>query len=225
MIIEMTYDLQDKLMLKPFAGERNVCYVVVAPETDGVVKACRRFFTELSQMYEQCSLGRHTPYQHLRDGVLRVGRTLAPAINDKPISDWFKRIDALPHAAKLRLIAKICRHQLAPLLGQHGPDISSATPPSSQQTTGGAGSSQDNVFTKPQPRPSTPTATLLSPPAKDEGPKGESLCPSPPVVRLPCGPSTPSPFYPHDPSPPPCSPMLCVYLHNGYNLIPLFQTY
>ena len=84
--------LQDKLLLKPYGGDRNISYVVVAPDNDLITKCCKRFFQELSQLYGQCQLGRHMPYQGQRDGILSVGRNQAASVGDKPTNDWFNKL-------------------------------------------------------------------------------------------------------------------------------------
>ena len=62
-------------MLEPYAGSRDVSYVVVAPENDFVLSTAKTFFTELTTTYETCRLGSHRPLtDKLRDGILRVSR-------------------------------------------------------------------------------------------------------------------------------------------------------
>lgn len=43
-----------KLFLEPFAGSRDVAYVVVAPDSDLVLENTKQFFKELSMTYEVC---------------------------------------------------------------------------------------------------------------------------------------------------------------------------
>lgn len=65
---------------------------MVVPDSDGLVKSCKKFFQELSLVFEQCQLGKHMPYQALPDGIFRVGKKLAASVNEKPMSDWFKKL-------------------------------------------------------------------------------------------------------------------------------------
>jgi mediator of RNA polymerase II transcription subunit 13 len=81
------------MMLEPFSRKRNVVYVVVAPDNEFLLEHVRRFFGELSSMYEQCRLGRHQPFTHsLRDGILRIGKNAANKVIDEPVTEWFKLI-------------------------------------------------------------------------------------------------------------------------------------
>lgn len=71
-------------------------------------------------------------------------------------------LDFLPFVDKIKLIAKACRHVLAPQISQTAPDIS-LTPPTTTSN-----SNQDSVFTKPN-QPSNNSATgMFSPPMRDE---------------------------------------------------------
>ena len=80
--------------------------------------------------------------------------------------------DNMPIGQKLKLIAKVCKHHLAPLLSNKAPDITSPPPPSSHMSGGG---SQEGVFTRPtQPgvpgglTPSSSSGGLFSPPPQRE---------------------------------------------------------
>lgn len=81
--------------------------------------------------------------------------------------------DPIPFAEKIKLIAKVCRHYVAPQLSQMPPDITSPPLPSQ---------SQDSVFTKPtQPSGGSQgqqqSAALFSPPRHDEpSAQGEQAC-------------------------------------------------
>lgn len=83
-------------MLEPFSHKRNVVYVVVAPDNDFLLEHVKRYFSELSAMYEQCRLGKHQPFTHrLRDGIMRIGKNAASKVSDEPVADWFKLIGEL----------------------------------------------------------------------------------------------------------------------------------
>ncbi|KAF6025450.1 MED13L [Bugula neritina] len=159
----------DKLSLKPYGGQRNISYVVITPDNDLITSASKSFFTELTHIYSQCQLGKHMPYQGLRDGIIRVNKHLASSVGDKPTSDWFNKLDSLPIAQKMKLIARVCKHYLAPLLCNKAPDITSPPPPSAAAYS----SAHEGVFTKPsQPGPSAPVSNphsgVFSPPSRDE---------------------------------------------------------
>jgi len=44
--------LQEKLLLEPYASQRDVAYIVVAPENDLVLNNVKLFFKEFSAVYE-----------------------------------------------------------------------------------------------------------------------------------------------------------------------------
>lgn len=79
-------------MLKPYGKERNISYVVVSPDSPVITKACKAFFQELSQVYNQSQLGKHMPYQGQRDGILQVGKQFAAALSDKTTGSWFNKL-------------------------------------------------------------------------------------------------------------------------------------
>ena len=51
----------DRLLLEPYSKQRDVAYIVVAPDVDCVIAKTKLFFKELSSTYEMCRLGRHAP--------------------------------------------------------------------------------------------------------------------------------------------------------------------
>lgn len=42
----------EKLLLEPYAGPRDIAYIVVAPDSDNVVSKAKTYFRELSTTYE-----------------------------------------------------------------------------------------------------------------------------------------------------------------------------
>lgn len=46
--------LQEKLLLEPYSCQRDVAYIVVAPENDLVLNSVKLFFKEFSAVYEVC---------------------------------------------------------------------------------------------------------------------------------------------------------------------------
>lgn len=80
-------------MLEPYSKQKDVGYVIVAPDNDYILTHVRLFFRELSTLYELCRLGRHVPVsQKLRDGVMRVGKKSASDVADQPVDEWFSLI-------------------------------------------------------------------------------------------------------------------------------------
>ncbi|EFX71474.1 hypothetical protein DAPPUDRAFT_60138 [Daphnia pulex] len=106
----------DRLLLEPYSRQRDVAYIVLAPEMDYVLSRTKIFFKELSATYEMCRFGRHVPYKGLRDGILRVGKSAAAKLANDAVDDWFSNIGDSPIASLLRLYAKVCRYHLAPTL-------------------------------------------------------------------------------------------------------------
>ncbi len=80
-------------MLEPFGKQRDIAYVVVAPDNAFVLSQVRFFFRELSRTYELCRFGRHRPLsEKLRDGIMRVGSAAAQKVENEPPEEWFRRI-------------------------------------------------------------------------------------------------------------------------------------
>ena len=44
--------MQEKLLLEPYSCQRDVAYIVVAPENDLVLNNVKMFFKEFSAVYE-----------------------------------------------------------------------------------------------------------------------------------------------------------------------------
>lgn len=83
---------QDKLLLEPYGKPRDVVYVVVSPDSDYVLTHVKRFFKELSTVYELSRLGKHSPMSKvLRDGIMRVGKK-AQNLGKEQVEDWFLNI-------------------------------------------------------------------------------------------------------------------------------------
>ncbi|XP_035216520.1 mediator of RNA polymerase II transcription subunit 13-like, partial [Stegodyphus dumicola] len=115
----------DKLLLEPYTNSRDVAYVVVAPDSDCVLTHVKKYFKELSTIYELCRLGRHCPITKvLRDGIMRVGKSTAKKLADEPVDDWFSLIGDGPIASRLKLYAQACRYHLAPHLATQPLDSS-----------------------------------------------------------------------------------------------------
>ena len=87
--------------------------MVVAPDNEFILSNVRKYFKELSSVYELCRLGRHSPISKvLRDGIMRVGKTAAKRLADEEVHGWFTNLGESATAAKLRLYAQVCRHHL-----------------------------------------------------------------------------------------------------------------
>ncbi|XP_046744733.1 mediator of RNA polymerase II transcription subunit 13-like isoform X2 [Diprion similis] len=157
----------EKLLLEPYAGPRDVAYVVVAPDSEPVITKVRSFFRELSTTYEICRLGRHTPISKVvRDGILRVGKVTTQKLTKQPIDEWFKLLGENQIGELLRLYAHVCNYRLAPYLTQVIQDRSLLEPgdsPSKQQQP------------PPAPTPETTPATPDSSTPKPEPTEGENV--------------------------------------------------
>lgn len=104
---------QDKDILEPYGHRRDIAYVIVTPENDFIMNSVKPFFKELGTMYEWLKLGRHCPIsEKLRDGILRVGRTMLQKLGEQDVDEWFKLLGDSPVAAKLKLYAQTCKHYL-----------------------------------------------------------------------------------------------------------------
>lgn len=63
----------------------------------------RNFFRYFASSYkhfffphQMCRLGQHKPIcKVLRDGIMRVGKTVAQKLTDELVSEWFNRLGAL----------------------------------------------------------------------------------------------------------------------------------
>eukprot|EP00794_Sanderia_malayensis_P013792 gene13792-15235_t len=105
-----------KLFLEPFGGQRDVAYVVVAPDSDLVLENTKQFFKELSGIYESMNLGKHCPITRvLREGIIRVGQKVMQILSNEPVDEWFSQDDT-PENARMKLIAQVCKYHLGPHL-------------------------------------------------------------------------------------------------------------
>ncbi|KAK2588519.1 hypothetical protein KPH14_006300 [Odynerus spinipes] len=168
----------EKLLLEPYAGPRDVAYVVVAPDSDCVVNKVKSFFRELSTTYEICRLGRHTPISKvLRDGILRVGKSAAQKLAKQPIDEWFKLLGENQIGELLRLYAQVCNHRLAPYLTQVIQDRSLLDPGDSQLPNKQQQQQQQQQTTVPvtDTMPATPDVMTTKPESvESENPRSET---------------------------------------------------
>ncbi|XP_029056486.1 mediator of RNA polymerase II transcription subunit 13 isoform X1 [Osmia bicornis bicornis] len=163
----------EKLLLEPYAGPRDVAYVVVAPDSDCVVNKVKSFFRELSTTYEICRLGRHTPISKaLRDGILRVGKSSVQKQTKQPIDDWFKLLGENQLGELLRLYAQVCNHRLAPYLTQVIQDRSLLDPGDSQAINK---QQQQQTIPVTDTMPATPDVMTTKPESVEgENPRSET---------------------------------------------------
>ncbi|XP_076632005.1 mediator complex subunit skuld isoform X1 [Colletes latitarsis] len=167
----------EKLLLEPYAGPRDVAYVVVAPDSDCVIDKVKSFFRELSTTYEICRLGRHTPISKaLRDGILRVGKSSVQNKVKQPIDDWFKLLGENQLGELLRLYAQVCNHRLAPYLTQVIQDRS-LLDPGDTQLTNKQQQQQQSTIPVTDTMPATPDV-MTSKPESVEGENPRSETPS-----------------------------------------------
>ncbi|OUC42115.1 hypothetical protein D917_10442 [Trichinella nativa] len=88
--------LWDRMCLEPFTQPKDVAFIAVVPDTQYVVRKARGFFRELSRTYEGMRLGRHCPITRvLKDGIMRVGKTHAKQLDQKPVDPWFDRFESM----------------------------------------------------------------------------------------------------------------------------------
>ncbi|XP_031788498.1 mediator of RNA polymerase II transcription subunit 13 isoform X4 [Nasonia vitripennis] len=169
----------EKLLLEPYAGPRDVAYVVVAPDNDCVVGKVKTFFRELSTTYEICRLGKHTPIaKTVRDGILRVGKSTTQKlantnnVNNKQqqqqqTDEWFKLLGDNHIGECLRLYAQACNQRLAPYLTQVIQDRSLFD---LGDMTGSGGKQNQSSSNVTETMPATPDGT----PSKPESVEGEN---------------------------------------------------
>lgn len=126
----------ERLLLDPYGGHRDVAYIVVCPENEALLEGAKTFFRDLSAVYEMCRLGQHKPIcKVLRDGIMRVGRTVAQKLTEELVSEWFSQpwgSEESDNHSRLKLYAQVCRHHLAPYLATLQLDSSLLIPPKYQ---------------------------------------------------------------------------------------------
>lgn len=65
---------------------------------------------------QMCRLGQHKPIcKVLRDGIMRVGQTVAQKLTDELVSEWFNQpwsSEESDNHSRLKLYAQVCRHHL-----------------------------------------------------------------------------------------------------------------
>lgn len=66
--------------------------------------------------HQMCRLGQHKPIcKVLRDGIMRVGKTVAQKLTDELVSEWFNQpwgTEECDNHSRLKLYAQVCRHHL-----------------------------------------------------------------------------------------------------------------
>ncbi|CAL4061099.1 unnamed protein product [Meganyctiphanes norvegica] len=154
----------EKLLLEPYSQQRNVAYVVVAPDNEFILSHVRTFFKELSSIYELCKLGRHAPIQRvLRNGIMRVSKNAASKVANEAFDEWFSLLGDSQMCTKLKVYAQVCRHWLAPHLATLNMDKSLFEAPSTRSTT-------ERQAPSPMPPPSSDSGVAGSTtPTRTEG--------------------------------------------------------
>lgn len=70
---------------------------------------------------QMCRLGQHKPIcKVLRDGIMRVGKTVAQKLTDELVSEWFNQpwgTEECDNHSRLKLYAQVCRHHLGKCAG------------------------------------------------------------------------------------------------------------
>ncbi|KAG7169044.1 Mediator of RNA polymerase II transcription subunit 13-like [Homarus americanus] len=159
----------EKLLLEPYSQQRNVAYVVVAPDNEFILNHVRTFFKELSSIYELCRLGRHSPIQRvLRNGIMRISKTAASKVANEPLEEWFSLLGDSHMSTKLKVYAQVCRHWLAPHLATLNMDKSLFEVP-------GSSKSSERQAPSPMPPPSSEnmnSTTASTTPTSNSDPEG-----------------------------------------------------
>lgn len=66
--------------------------------------------------WQMCRLGQHKPIcKVLRDGIMRVGKSVAQKLTDELVSEWFSQpwgSEDCDNHSRLKLYAQVCRHHL-----------------------------------------------------------------------------------------------------------------
>ena len=66
--------------------------------------------------FQMCRLGQHKPIcKVLRDGIMRVGKTVAQKLTEELVSEWFNQpwsSEENDNHSRLKLYAQVCRHHL-----------------------------------------------------------------------------------------------------------------
>lgn len=147
----------DSLSLEPWGSQRDVAYIVVAPDNDNLLSEVKTFFKKLSNTYELLRMGRHSPITKvLRDGIMKVGTKLAGKLEEVESDEWFNAIGDSENATLLKLYSKVCRHYLVPHLSSisHDQSLLDSTEKSSNLPSSSSSSSPmpppcPNVKTEP----------------------------------------------------------------------------
>lgn len=179
----------EKLLLEPYSQQRNVAYVVVAPDNEFILNHVRTFFKELSSIYELCKLGRHAPIQRvLRNGIMRISKIAASKVANEPLEEWFSLLGDSHMSTKLKVYAQVCRHWLAPHLATLSMDKSLFEAPGSSRGT-------ERQAPSPMPPPSSENANPSTTPTQNSEPETcnnsstSSSTSSSPATTNPTGPS------------------------------------
>ena len=194
----------ERLLLEPYGGHRDVAYIVVCPENEALLEGAKTFFRDLSAVYEMCRLGQHKPIcKVLRDGIMRVGKTVAQKLTEELVSEWFNQpwsSEESDNHSRLKLYAQVCRHHLAPYLATLQLDSGLLMPPKHQSppaeaqgqaTPGNAGSLPSNSGSGAPPAGSAfnPTSSSSANPttsssSASSGPPGSSAASAPGITQM-----------------------------------------
>lgn len=106
-------------------------------------------------------MGRHIPISKtLRDGILRVGKSVAQKVAKQPIDDWFKLLGESHLGELLKIYAQICNHRLAPYLTQIIQDRS-LLEPGDTQSPNKQQQQQSTTVPVPDTMPATPDVMTI----------------------------------------------------------------
>ncbi|VDK47658.1 unnamed protein product [Anisakis simplex] len=98
----------DKMQLEPYDQPKDILYIAVIPDNQICVDKSKKFFDDLSRIYEQCRFGRHIPFSRdpFKDGLLRVPSRYLSTTNHSEFDNFLNQVER--HMADYKgLIAKL----------------------------------------------------------------------------------------------------------------------
>lgn len=134
----------DNLSLEPYSKSRDVSYLVLSPDPPHLSSQIKSYFRELSSVYENLRLGKHTAINEVvRDGIFRVTKNYAAKLANEEVDDWFDHISDSPVMSRLKTYAQFCKSYLVDIINRHVAEKSKSggdTQMSANQTHSAVGS-------------------------------------------------------------------------------------
>uniref|UniRef100_A0A915CHH7 Mediator of RNA polymerase II transcription subunit 13 n=1 Tax=Parascaris univalens TaxID=6257 RepID=A0A915CHH7_PARUN len=84
----------EKMTLEPYDQPKDVLYIAVVPDSLVCVEKSKKYFDDLSRIYEQCRFGRHIPLarEPFKDGMLRVPARF-PSTNPGECDNFLNQVE------------------------------------------------------------------------------------------------------------------------------------